>query len=88
MIKVDSLLLPPPLQRQLLEMLERARPWQIPPRPLPEMSRGETVRAIRWRLGTIPLAGAMAAAEFVARHRPRRRPASSGHTRSGGRLAR
>ncbi len=72
-IKVESLRLPQPMQQQLLEILERARPWQIPPRGVPEMSRGELIRAIRWRLGTIPLAGAEAAAEFVIRHRSRGR---------------
>ncbi|MBI2247808.1 MAG: hypothetical protein HYU65_07750 [Armatimonadetes bacterium] len=77
MIKVESLQLPRPLQHRLLEILETARPWQIPPQPLPEMSRGELIRAIRWRLGTIPLAGAQAAAEFITRHRIRRRPPSS-----------
>lgn len=74
MIKVESLKLPARLQRRLLEILEETRPWQIPPRAVPEMSRGELVRAIRWRLGTIPLAGAIAAADFVTRHRSRRRP--------------
>lgn len=72
MIKVESLRLPRPLQHRLLEILEASRPWQIPPQPLPEMSRGELIRAIRWRLGTIPLAGAGAAAEFIKRHRIRR----------------
>ena len=80
-IKVESIRLPPALQRRLLEILEAARPWQIPPRPIPEMSRGELVRAIRWRLGTMPLSGAIAAAEFVARHRPRRRPVPYGAER-------
>lgn len=77
-VKVASLFLPMPLQRRLLDLLERSRAWAIPAHPVPEMTRGELVRAIRWRLGTIPLAGAVAAAEFVARHRPRRPPAPEG----------
>lgn len=81
MLKVESLQLPRPLQHRLLEILETSRPWQIPPQPLPEMSRGELIRAIRWRLGTIPLAGAQAAAEFITRHRIRRRPAPEGARR-------
>lgn len=72
-VKVESLNLPRPLQHKLLELLEASRPWQIPPQTVPEMSRGELIRAIRWRLGTIPLAGATAAAEFVQRHRIRPR---------------
>lgn len=74
-VKVASLDLPMPLQRRLLDLLEQARPWKIPPRPVPEMTRGEVIRAIRWRLGTVPLHGVVAAAQFVARHRARRRPA-------------
>lgn len=72
MIKIESLTCPTPVQRKVLEILERVRPWRIPTRPLPEMSRGEVIRAIRWRLGTIPLVGAIAAAEFVAQYRRRR----------------
>jgi len=71
-IKVESLQLARPLQHRLLELLEAARPWQVPPQAVPEMSRGELIRAIRWRLGTIPLAGAVAAAEFIDGHRIRR----------------
>lgn len=78
LIKVECLRLLRPIQQRLLEILERARPWQGAPRPVPEMSRGELVRAIRWRVGTIPLAGAIAAAEFVIRHRPKRRPDAIG----------
>lgn len=71
-VKVASVLLPMPVQRQLLVLLEQSRPWKIPPRPVPEMTRGELIRAIRWRLGTVPLDGVSAAAQFVAQHRPRR----------------
>ena len=73
-VKVASLYLPMRLQHRLLELLEQSRPWKIPPRRVPEMTRGEIIRAIRWRLGTVPLDGVAAAAQFVARHRPRRRP--------------
>ncbi len=70
-IKVESLRLPRAVQQQLLEVLEQARHWRGTPAAVPEMSRGELIRAIRWRVGTIPLAGAMAAAEFVIHHRPK-----------------
>jgi len=73
-VKIASLHLPMPVQRRLLELLEQSRPWKIPPRRVPEMTRGELVRAIRWRLGTLPLDGAVAAAQFIASHRMRRRP--------------
>lgn len=69
MIKVESLRLPTSRQRALLQVLEAARPWKTAAPPLPEMSRGELVRAIRWRLGTIPLRGAMDAARFIERAR-------------------
>lgn len=69
MIKVESLHLPAPLQRRLLELLESSRHWTIAPPALPEMSRGELVRAIRWRLGTTNLPTAAAAAEFIRRRR-------------------
>lgn len=72
LIKVESFRLPMGRQRQLLELLERSRPWAGDPPPLPEMSRGELVRAIRWRLGTVALPTAIAAAQIVQR-RPRRR---------------
>jgi hypothetical protein len=56
-----------------LALLEAARPWKADPPQLPEMSRGELIRAIRWRLGTIPLQGALDAARFIERTRRRRR---------------
>ncbi len=80
-IKIASVHLPRALLRDLLGILEGARPWQVPSTPIPEMTRAELLRAIRWRLGTIPPSGAQAAAAFVARHR-RRPPA-----RGGGRVA-
>jgi len=70
-IKVESFRLPTGRQRQLLDLLERSRPWPAAPPPLPEMSRGELARAIRWRLGTISLPTAVAAARLLE---PRRRP--------------
>lgn len=76
-VKIASLQLPMPLQRQLLELMEQARPWTVSPQPVPEMTRGEVIRAIRWRLGTLPLDGVLAAARFVAEHRRRGRPAAS-----------
>lgn len=81
MIKVESLRLPRPLQHRLLEILERSRPWAVPAPPLPEMSKGELIRAIRWRLGTISLEGAKAAAEFIQRHRNHRRASTARRTR-------
>ena len=68
-VTVAALTLPLSQQRRLLEVLERARPWPVAAPPVPEMTRGELIRAIRWRLGTIPLAGAVEAAAFVDRHR-------------------
>jgi hypothetical protein len=69
MIKVESLRLPTSRQRDLLKLLEAARPWKSSAPQVPEMNRGELVRAIRWRLGTIPLQGAMDAARFIERAR-------------------
>lgn len=73
-VKIASLALPMPLQRKLLELMEQARPWTLAPQPVPEMTRGEVIRAIRWRLGTLPLDGVVAAANFVTQHRRRGRP--------------
>ncbi|MDQ7844358.1 MAG: hypothetical protein QN141_07935 [Armatimonadota bacterium] len=72
-IKIESFRLPAGRQRQLLDLLERSRPWVGPPPPLPEMSRGELVRAIRWRLGTISLPTAVAALRLLDRPRRSRR---------------
>jgi hypothetical protein len=69
LIKVESFRLSTARQRKLLELLERSRPWKDDPQPLPEMSRGELVRAIRWRLGTISLPTAIEAARMVAARR-------------------
>jgi hypothetical protein len=71
LIKIESVHLSQALLRDLLALLEGARPWQTPPPAIPEMTRGEMLRAIRWRLGTIPPAGAEAAAAFVTGHRRR-----------------
>lgn len=75
-VKIASLHLPMPLQRKLLELMEQMRPRTVSPQPVPEMTRGEVIRAIRWRLGTLPLDGVLAAAKFVERHRHRGRPAA------------
>ncbi|HEY3247742.1 MAG TPA: hypothetical protein VGK88_05570 [bacterium] len=72
-IRVEAARLPRSLLRELLEVLEAARPWQANRPAVPEMSRPELLRAIRWRLGTIPSGGAEAAGAFLERHR-RRRP--------------
>lgn len=68
-IKVESFRLSTARQRRLLELLERLRPWKDDPPPLPEMSRGELVRAIRWRLGTVSLPTAIEAARLVQSRR-------------------
>jgi len=57
MIKVESLRLPTARQRDLLGLLERARPWKMAPSPVPE----------------IPLQGAKDAARFIERARRRKR---------------
>ncbi len=85
-VKVESLGLPLALQRELLTILERARPRVGEAPPLPEMSRGELIRAIRWRLGTVPLSGAIAAAEYVALHRRRPRGGRSSASLPASRL--
>ena len=56
LIKVESFRLPAGRQRQLLELLERSRPWEGEPPALPEMSRGELARAIKRArfLGLLP----------------------------------
>jgi len=72
-IKLESFRLPAGRQRQILDLLERSRPWAGAPPPLPEMSRGELVRAIRWRLGTISLPTAEAAAKLLDQTRRKRR---------------
>src|SRR3989442_5626448 len=83
-VKIASLQLPMPLQRKLLELMEQARPWSVSPQPVPEMTRGEVIRAIRWRLGTLPLHGVLAAAKFVVPHPRRGRPTASAATQRAG----
>ena len=87
-VKIASLQLPMPLQRKLLELMEQARPWSVSPQPVPEMTRGEVIRAIRWRLGTLPLNGVLAAAKFVAQHRRRGRPTASAAAQRAGEASR
>ena len=72
LIKIESFRLPTGRQRQLLELLERSRPWEGEPPALPEMSRGELARAINWRLGTVSLPTAVAAAALLKRPRRKR----------------
>src|SRR2546428_13084191 len=76
-VKIASLQLPMPLQRKLLGLMEQARPWSVSPQPVPEMTRGEVIRAIRWRLGTLPLNGGLAAAKVVGQNQSRGRPIAS-----------
>jgi len=73
LIKVESFRLPTGRQRQVLELLERSRPWEGEPPALPEMSRGELSRAINWRLGTVSLPTAVAASALLKQPR-RKRP--------------
>ena len=73
LIKIESFRLPTGRQRQLLELLERSRPWGSEPPLLPEMSRGELSRAINWRLGTVSLPTAVAASALLKQPR-RKRP--------------
>lgn len=63
-IKVTAFVLPTPTKRQVLEMMERLRRERMtngsgqalpdPAVPLPEMTDGEMVREINWRIGTLP----------------------------------
>src|SRR2546427_11585554 len=86
-VKIASLQLPMPLQRKLLELMEQARPWSVSPQPVPEMTRGEVIRAIRWRLGTLPLNVVLSAAKFVGEHRRRGRPTATASAQRAGQPA-
>jgi len=76
-IKVTAFVLPTPTKRQVLEMMERLRrermtdrsghPRTDPPDPLPEMTDGEMVREINWRIGTLPPEDAETLAEYIRR---------------------
>ena len=76
-IKVTAFVLPTPTKRQILEMMERLRQVRRTDRsgqpasnrhePLPEMTDGEMVREINWRIGTLPPEDAEALAQYVRR---------------------
>jgi len=72
-IKTTAYLLPRRAKIQVLELMERLRRERTPrqgtaaedvPFPLPEMTGGELVREINWRIGTLPPEDA----EVVTRH--------------------
>lgn len=76
-IKVTAFVLPTPTKRQVLEMMERLRrermtnrsgqPLPDPAVPLPEMTDGEMVREINWRIGTLPPQDAEVVAWYIRR---------------------
>ncbi len=76
-IKITAFVLPTPTKRQVLQMMERLRrermtdpsghPLSGPADPLPEMTDGEMVREINWRIGTLPPGDAEALARYVRR---------------------
>jgi hypothetical protein len=75
-IKTTVYLLPRRTKIQILELMDRLRRarWRPPkdrrgasPPRLPEMTAGELVREINWRIGTLPPADAMAVAAYVKR---------------------
>jgi len=89
-IKVTAYVLPRRTKIQVLEMMERLRrqrmhresaPAPGGARPLPEMSGGELVREINWRIGTLPPEDAEAVARYIrhlTRWRAARRKARAG----------
>lgn len=76
-IKVTAFVLPTPTKRQVLEMMERLRrermtnrlgqPLPDPAVSLPEMTDGEMVREINWRIGTLPPDDAEEVAGYIRR---------------------
>ena len=74
-IKVTAYVLPRRTKIQVLEMMERFRSLRTNrregakglPSSLPEMTGGELVREINWRIGTLPPEDAEAVAGFVQR---------------------
>lgn len=70
-------MLPTPTKRQILEVMERLRqdrmtdgeghPASGRRDPLPEMTDGEMVREINWRIGTLPPEDAEMLARYVRR---------------------
>jgi len=94
-IKVTAYVLPRRTKIQVLEMMERLRRPRMhqesasspgAARPLPEMTGGELVREINWRIGTLPPEDAEAVAGYIrhltrwraARRKTRTRPEAPG----------
>jgi hypothetical protein len=75
-IKVTAFLLPHRTKMHVLEMMERLRQERIPRRRkalagpevrLPEMTGGELVREINWRIGTLPPRDAEQLVQYIRR---------------------
>ncbi|HKV45561.1 MAG TPA: hypothetical protein VJT32_12950 [bacterium] len=74
-IKVTAYVLPRRTKIQVLEMMERlkrrrrSRPAApaARPAPIPEMTGGELVREINWRIGTLPPEDAEALVRYLGR---------------------
>ena len=93
-IKVTAYVLPRRTKIQVLEMMERLRRERRERRstapavraaPLPEMTGGELVREINWRIGTLPPEDAAAVARYIrhlTRWRAERRRGGGGSTAS------
>ena len=74
---MTAFVLPTPTKRQILQMMERLRENRMTDRlgqpaagqngPLPEMTDGEMVREINWRIGTLPPEDAETLARYVRR---------------------
>jgi len=90
-IKITAYLLPRHAKLRVLAMMQRlrhertvgpdgTRPALGPPPVLPDMTSGELVREINWRLGTLPPGDAETLARYVRRltrwRAERRRPAA------------
>ena len=76
-IKVTTFVLPTPTKRRVLEMMDQLRqsrmtdpsgqPLSAPTVTLPEMTDGEMVREINWRIGTLPPDDAETLVQYVRR---------------------
>ena len=82
-IKITAYLLPRRTKIRVLEMMERLRQERMPRRRkpasdkdvcLPEMTGGELIREINWRIGTLPPGDAEQLADYI-RHLTRWRAA-------------
>ncbi len=82
-IKITAYLLPRRTKIRVLEMMERLRQERMPRRRklatdkdvhLPEMTGGELIREINWRIGTLPPGDAEQVAHYI-RHLTRWRAA-------------